>query len=171
MAKQERNSGLDGQVSALMDGELEEAEAACYLSRIKQSPQMRETWDTYHLIGDVLRGENFHSYQARCMERIAVEPTVLAPQPVRSRPQSLLRYALSAAAAVAGVALVVWTAAPGLDTFATAQLKEGAAPLRQDSPPGRREQVENYLFAHQASSTMQAPQIQLVTQESEGTAP
>jgi sigma-E factor negative regulatory protein RseA len=83
-------------VSALMDGELEESEAEVELSRAKGDPAMREAWDTYHLIGDALRGQAALSADvlAKVSSALEQEPTVLAPRsrrPRRSRPPATAR--------------------------------------------------------------------------------
>ena len=44
-------------LSALIDDELHEEEVASQLGRLKSDAQLRQAWDTYHLIGDTLRGE------------------------------------------------------------------------------------------------------------------
>ena len=44
-------------LSALMDGELTDLEAAREWNRLKNDPALRETWHTFHLLGDALRGE------------------------------------------------------------------------------------------------------------------
>ncbi len=45
------------QISALLDGELPEHEAARCLDRLTRDPDLRSAWGRYHLIGDALRGE------------------------------------------------------------------------------------------------------------------
>ena len=45
-------------ISALMDGELDEHEARRAVLRLKDVGAARESWATYHVIGDVLRGES-----------------------------------------------------------------------------------------------------------------
>jgi len=98
-------------ISAFMDGEVEGQEAAAQLARIKGDPALRQTWDTYHLIGDAMRGDGALSprFMGRFHEALAEEPTVLAPMPMRSR-QRAVRIALSMAASIGGVALVGWLA-------------------------------------------------------------
>jgi sigma-E factor negative regulatory protein RseA len=44
-------------LSALVDGELDDVETAKLLAALKQSEALQQEWHTYHLIGDVLRGE------------------------------------------------------------------------------------------------------------------
>lgn len=97
-------------ISALMDGELDGDEVSQLFSRLKPQGEMRESWDTFHLIGDALRGDCCMSpdLKQRIAERLAAEPTVLAPR--RSAPKRVNPYVLSAAASLSAVALVVWVA-------------------------------------------------------------
>ncbi len=44
-------------ISALMDGELDEHEAREQLARLKQDEDLARCWQTFHLIGDAMRGE------------------------------------------------------------------------------------------------------------------
>ena len=44
-------------ISAFMDGETSRLEARQTLLRLKQDDECCETWKTFHLIGDVMRGE------------------------------------------------------------------------------------------------------------------
>lgn len=73
----------------------------------------RQTWDTYHLIGDVLRSPELAitpsaAFRARVSRAIEDElPIVAAPR--RSRP---VRIGLSGLAVAAAVASVVWVAQP-----------------------------------------------------------
>jgi sigma-E factor negative regulatory protein RseA len=97
-------------ISALMDGELDGRQAREELARLKQQDELRDSWDTYHLISDALRGDALLSANLghRVSERLAREPTVLAPH--RSAVRKLTTYALSAAASISAVALVGWVA-------------------------------------------------------------
>ena len=101
-------------VSQLMDGEFEADEAERELSRIKGDPARREAWDAYHLIGDAMRAtarEPVHllqpGFQARLSEKLAAEPTVLAPR-ARPAPFRVQTWAMPIAASVAAVAAVGW---------------------------------------------------------------
>ena len=97
------------QVSALMDGELDDDEARIVFGRFKHNATARDEWEIYHLIGDSLRQTPVwdNGFPARFAEKLAAEPTVLAPsrRPVFRRPL----FALSAAASLAAVSLVAWT--------------------------------------------------------------
>ena len=101
---------MKDQVSALMDGELDDNEARIVVGRFKQDAAMRDEWEIYHLIGDNLRQPPVWSdaFSKRFAEKFAAEPTVLAPsrRPALRRPMVVL----SAAASLAAVSLVAWTA-------------------------------------------------------------
>lgn len=153
--------GVDAEkISALMDGELDSADAAREIARFKQ-PGVRDAarhvaWNTYHAIGDALRGEPAVSqaFATRLAERLAQEPTVLAPR-VRW-PRAVQPYALSAAASVAAVAVVGWVVlnvlnadvAPGTSTSTSRVEPVALAP----------EHVHEYLLAHQGISPTTAIQ-------------
>ena len=70
------------QISRLMDGELEGAEADAAYRELKQ-PEGVETWVCYHVIGDTLRrtSGSMPGFSERFTARLGAEPTVLAPQP------------------------------------------------------------------------------------------
>ena len=97
-------------ISALMDGELDERQAQHELGRLRQNGELQHTWNTFHLIGDALRGERMllTDVGASLSRRLADEPTVLAPQ--RDRSRRATTYVLSVAASVAAIALVGWVA-------------------------------------------------------------
>ena len=123
------------QISALMDGELDDARAHALCAQMKND-ESSECWATYHLIGDALRSECLAQagFARRFAERLAAEPTVLAPgskpiheghdghrtlsphawpagmsgnlsDTIRARPWY---YGMAAAASVAAVGLVGW---------------------------------------------------------------
>ena len=115
------------QISALMDGELDDARAHSLCGQIK-SEESSECWAAYHLIGDALRNECIaqSGFARRFAERLALEPTVLAPvahagskaaadahhsfgfpsrAALRSRPWY---YGMAAAASVAAIGVVGW---------------------------------------------------------------
>lgn len=169
-------------VSALMDGELSGDSAGREASLLRTDDEARRAWNTYHLIGDALRGDLHREYDHEIMARLAAEPVVLAPQrrqlwrnsdnQASGRDWRFVRYGLSAAASVAGVALVVWTAAPVLTPPAEMQLARTtqpvARPVSRDVGPAKG--VENYLLAHQSyspSNAMQgvAPYVRLVSED------
>lgn len=107
----------------------------------------RQVWDTYHLIGDVMRSNElaiqpsaqFHARLSRALE--AELPIVAAP---RRAARGVWRIGLSGAAMAAAVATVVWVAQPafmGKGSNAT-QVLADATPAVDDTA------LSAYLEAH-----------------------
>lgn len=76
-------------ISALADGELDAVQAGRLLKGLR-AEDLRETWNVYHQIGDVIRADAMAAavspdFSRRFAERLAAEPTLLAPR------RSLLR--------------------------------------------------------------------------------
>jgi sigma-E factor negative regulatory protein RseA len=107
------------QLSALIDGEFDIDNAEHLLVVAKSDGELKQSWINYHLIGDVMRGDDLHNSQMtkRIMDMLDNEPTILAPasiDPVNS--QSKLKphnktffarpYVWSIAASVAAVVFV-----------------------------------------------------------------
>lgn len=149
-------------ISALMDGELEDHEAASQVGRLKEDPDLRTAWETYHLIGDAMRGEAGYSsgLVVKISAKLAAEPTILAPRP-RIQSRNVRRIALSAAASIGGVALVIWLAlfdspfAPQ-QNLAVNQAPPGAQTQLAATPANGA--VNDYLLAHQQFSPSTAMQ-------------
>lgn len=100
-------------LSSLVDGECPPgmAEAAC--RRWKSDPDLRHAWQTYHLIGDVLRSDELSpsrpgdaAFLQGLRERLAAEPVPLAPAPLPVQARGASRRWLAPAAMVAGVLAV-----------------------------------------------------------------
>jgi len=79
------------QLSALADGELDDASVARVCARWRADAPAQATWHAYHLIGDVLRSDDLASAPgrdqaglARLRERLVNEPVVLAPASSRT---------------------------------------------------------------------------------------
>src|SRR4051812_50110901 len=85
-----------------MDGELDERAADEATHALRGEGEALEAWRTYHLISDAMRDTRLLSagFTARVAERLAAEPTVIAPANLRRTPAR--RIALAAAASVAG---------------------------------------------------------------------
>jgi len=68
-------------VSALMDGELHGAEFARAMDHLEDSASARAAWDTYHLVGEVLRRGKFAAqpHDAAFLERLRAELSSTAP--------------------------------------------------------------------------------------------
>ncbi len=124
-----------------------------------------------------MRGERLLSpgFAARISERLAGEPTVLAPQ--RRAMTDAARYALSAAASVAAVAVVAWIALSGTGaadrpgatpaTIASTQVAPLQVPATVVNVPDNG-RMHEYLLAHMGvspSTALQglAPYIHTVT--------
>lgn len=144
-------------VSALMDGELDDGDALVEIKRLGGDADAAESWALYHLIGDSLRGEGGAGLApaAALRERLAAEPTVLAPRRT-TLPRKVRLYALSAAASVAGVAVVAWLAVvnqPGsLDRGPGAIAREDAPAIQPAAVALDEAAVREYLLAHQQHS-------------------
>lgn len=142
-------------ISALMDGELDESEARRDVGRLKIDESLRERWDEFHLVRDAMLGEPLLSsrFGENFSRRLAEEPTVLAPQRSTSRARRLTTYAMSAAASVSAAVLVAWVA---LAPTAPEQLVRTtpAVPVEQVSlssvPSDGR--MNEYLLAHESFS-------------------
>ncbi len=105
---------MKDKLSAMLDGDLDDHSCAPVLDRIERDPELKAQWETYCLIGDVLRGEPRHGggLTARVMANIESEPTVLAPSPRRQAPENdaLSRVLMPIAASVMGILAVGWVA-------------------------------------------------------------
>lgn len=96
------------QISALIDGELDENQARGVFDALDGSAALRDEWRCYSLIGDCLRGEAVGAdLSSAVMARLQDEPTVLAPVAKR-RGISRVQRPLAMAAAVTAVAMVAW---------------------------------------------------------------
>ncbi len=175
-------------VSSLMDGELAGLDATREIARLKASEgevSNREPWDTYHLIGDVMRHSRSGAagvpvpsagFSARFNARLAQEPTVLAPRatrlfPVKSKFQTI---ALSAAASFAAIAVVGWMALSNVKPDAPGELAKAsvaaqpqiaavapqtaAALIAAAKPAAAPDHMHEYLLAHQGISPSTAIQ-------------
>lgn len=167
---------MKNQISALIDGELGRDEAERCLQRLKQDSELREVWETHHLIGDALRGQLGYQLGEAFSERLRAEPTVLAPKARQDALRNTRWYALSAAAGVAAVAVAAWVALPQIRTEQVGPMASSlqAAPAQQIEVPAAVG-VGDYLLAHQRfspSSSMQgvAPYVRTVSEERKGAA-
>jgi sigma-E factor negative regulatory protein RseA len=168
---------MNDRLSALMDGELDDKSAAEVIEALARDGEAVETWRTYQVISDAVRGDRLLSvdFSARLAARLAAEPTVLAP---RALPPAEPRrwYAASAvAASVAAVALVGWLAfapqpaqSPQLAETPAAQpqLAQDVTPTMVPLPSA----ASDYLLAHQGFSPRvsiqgMAPYVRTVSEQ------
>jgi hypothetical protein len=101
-------------ISAFVDGESAPADTLAVLKRLRSDEDSRKNIDTFHMIGDVMRGDPVlrGDFVERLRARLDEEPTVLAPH-ARWRRSAPALYA--AAASIAGFAVIVglaWTDNP-----------------------------------------------------------
>lgn len=136
------NDPWEAIVSAWVDGEEE------FRPEDLDSPYGRQVWDTYHLIGDVLRSPELavkptDLFYARLSKAIDEEPPLVAPHALRRHHG--LRMGLSGLAVAAAVVSVVWVALPYF--MAT----ETQAPVQQLVAAATTEDtgLHDYLSAHQ----------------------
>ena len=147
-------------ISALMDGELDAHQTDQQYARIKHDEEARAGWDTYHLIGDALRGSCQVSprFREQLSARLAQEPTVLAPR--RAPAKRVTAYALSAAASLSAVGFVGWMALQQQPAVVATPAPAPAAPAPQTelaSVPSEGN-MSQYLMAHQEFSPSTAIQ-------------
>lgn len=169
-------------ISAFMDGETSRMEAEQALLRLKRDEMCRDTWNTFHLIGDVMRGEAElrDDFAARFRTRIEQEPTLLAPRLVLRKS---VNVALSAAASLAAIAVVLMLVLT--DNPLSPQAPIATAPKSENSqvaqtsarprpaPAATAGKVNEYLMAHQEfspSTTLQgvAPYVRTVSATHDG---
>ncbi len=159
----------DERLSAWVDGEADEIEAAGVLRKLAGDPDVRSECAMAWLIGDALRGS--HPAGLGCdltrsvMTALEREPVVLAPgrTVAPGQKRSLDRWLPAAAAAVAGVAVAAWMS---LSLIAPANNVVVSQPLAVATPPVSASASapvqlvvggeQAYYLAHQAS-TIGAP--------------
>lgn len=139
-------------VSALLDGELDDAEAKRGLSRFPGDAEAAARWADYSLVSDALHGDaaGTGAFMARFRAALEDEPTVLAPMPARKLQPAPYLWTAAAAAMVA-ITWTVWTAAPpdnGSERMVAAQMV-AANDIRPVGAQAPANQLEPYLAAHQ----------------------
>lgn len=135
---------MKDQISALMDDELDVDASDHVFAAVKSSQECYESWSTYHLIGDAMRGnlDLSHDFHKRVMARIEEEPTVLAPKRKLSVKRS---YVMSVAASVAAVMFVGWMVLQQQAQSPVQALPAASVAQSNVSP----ESMNAYLLAHQ----------------------
>lgn len=138
-------------LSSLMDGELDDAASTQCIRALDADPELKAAWNEYHLIGDAIRGSALLSVDVRAEvgQALQQEPTVLAPKPKRGSASGLMRYAMAASFALAGVVgWAVWQSqpepVPGLMAQAVSTPQSGAVQVSAEQVSTRN----SYLQAH-----------------------
>ncbi|NYT59745.1 sigma-E factor negative regulatory protein [Alcaligenaceae bacterium] len=112
------------------------------------TPYGRQVWDSYHLIGDVMRNPDLaikpsDFFYARVSKTIDAEPHIVAPGMLRRhRP---VRLGLSGLAVAAAVASVVWVALPYM--YGSESGQEGSVQVVA-SAGADNNAMHDYLDAH-----------------------
>ncbi len=112
------------QISALLDGELDEARTEAVLALLEQA-EGRVSWELYHQAGDALRSEEIPlamspDFSRKLFARLDAEPIIIAPgaipAPVHAPAggSALRRFALPGMVAAAAVATVAFITTPQL---------------------------------------------------------
>ncbi len=169
------------ELSSLVDGEIELEASARIIDALRRDKGLRETWRTYHLVGDTLRNYPIGSpkFVEDVMSRLEREPIVLAR--TAKRPLfTPFRFAFPLAAALAGMGVVGWVALsmnpiqPAVIASAPSvpQETKGPPPAGQGAAGGLKE----YLMAHQAHSANKgiqgvAPYVRTVSEVRQGAKP
>lgn len=151
-------------LSALVDGESDAQATARFARAWRDDAQLRQRWQTYHLIGDALRSDELARHQPGdafmqgLRARLAQEPVVLAPTPMTppSRKTRWLRP-VSAAAGVVAVAGSVWLLPMRQQGGSPQMLAAQSTPVVTAVAPSglsgdrivRRAGLDVYLSAHQ----------------------
>lgn len=148
---------MTAEISSVMDGEVKYEDAQHLFAATKTRPELMEAWQTYHLIGDCLRQQAPLSkdFALKVSERLAEEPTILAP-PRRNVPSfDHPLIGLSAAASVAIITFAGWSAYQHADlqtpsAIQTASVAQGGqlVAMAQKPYPG----FNSYLVAHRETS-------------------
>ncbi|CAM3766741.1 hypothetical protein CDEN61S_01417 [Castellaniella denitrificans] len=136
----------EASVSSWVDGE------ADIRSEELDTPYGRQLWDTYHLIGDVMRSPDLairpsDRFYVRVSAALEAEPPIVAPSPLARR--HLVRNGLSGLAVAAAVASVVWMARP---FFFAPDAPPASAPVvaQADEPDIADPGLADYMAAHQS---------------------
>ena len=158
---------MNENLSALMDGELDHAQARIVIKSLGSDDASRDHWDLYHVIGESLRGDD--AGRARvpktCTDAIfaalALEPTLLAPKMIKQPVEQRTRIALAMAASVITISVVgVVAVQQQSGQVAPVQLVQQIAPqpvaLSKLPATAAEVRVNDYLVVHRQFSNPSA---------------
>ena len=131
------------QVSALVDGELDDVTVERVIDALLASNELADFWADAHRAGDWMRSDEVIGvgdgavFLRRFSAQLALEPTVLAPSGTRSRRRGFwIRTGLPGASVAAALVVVAWVAVPfgrtddaGKSANATPTVVIAAAPV------------------------------------------
>jgi sigma-E factor negative regulatory protein RseA len=157
-------------ISALMDGELDGKAAAKLIDELERDigslerdGEALDAWRTYHMVSDAMRDTQLLSagFRDRVLQRLAAEPTLLAPKRPASEahygPRKRFATPAAAAASLAAVGLVGWLALAPQHQVApqTTPAAQVAQPMLEAKKPAivpLPTATPDYLLAHQGFS-------------------
>lgn len=172
------------QLSALIDDELDPEHAQYIISGVMAGGQLKQSWDAYHLIGDVMRADyqRHSSLTQKIMQEISQEPVVFSPissQNLKAK-RSFIPSAWSVAASCAAVMLVAFVAIQqqslsttnaSMVTASNTNVKSKSAfrstPVQMASVDVVKNIPSEYLSAHQDLAPNGAHYIQMVAYSGE----
>jgi len=134
-------------LSSLMDGEIRDADQ--WLERLSHDSEMLGTWQRYHIVRDVMKGQASEfptlDISAAVSQSIANEPTILTPIWKRLSPRYVMKQAagLAVAAAVGTVAVlsVQQTQIDPIDVNTVAQTATATQQVAQANTDNKLRQV------------------------------
>lgn len=145
------------QVSDLMDGELDGSQHDAAWRALAKDDELRESWRTYHLIGDCLRGQASapnESCTRKILAKLADEPTILAPQRASEAVvtgRTRIALAMAASVATLGVVGVIATRQPAA-IDAAPQIAQQSSAVQVQQVANGAPQVNDYLALHRQFS-------------------
>ena len=145
---------MKDRVSQLMDGELDDRAAADAIQALSGESEVREAWRLYHLISDAMQDTPVLSagFAARVSEKLAAEPTVVAPNRIKPQPRTWFAMPAAAAASFAGIALVGWLAFAPQQQGTSSPVPLVQAPVEKPVTVPLPSATPDYLLAHQGFS-------------------
>lgn len=166
---------MKSKVSELMDGELDTEDASNVIKIINKNKEWQEEWETYHLIGDVLRESSPLSVNiySSVSQKLKTEPPIFSPNSSidalnRLRRQKHKAFALSIAASMM-VVVSTWVIINN-PFYETQQIEiaensqnksqesspKNVVPVMISSPPSSSNyppvEINDYLFVHREFS-------------------
>jgi len=159
-----------------MDGELAKQEAPNVIEALRKNEEWQKEWETYHLIGDVLRQSSHLSMNlsSSVSQQLKTEPTILFPNTSINTSSTLKQpkhkiFAFSMAASVI-VMISTWIVMHN-PSYETQQTKiaenpqslpqennlKNVVPVMVSSPPSSSNyspvEINDYLFVHREFSS------------------
>lgn len=158
---------MKSKVSELMDGELDTQEAAALITGLKGRDDLRDDWETYHLIGDTLRDSSKLSVDVsqHVSKRLEAEPAIVASYAPKYLPKPFRRKMIGLSVAASLVIMVTgWLSMHALfqpqsqQTLVAdnANVEKMTPPIHviKSSPhanyayPLEPEEINDYLYVH-----------------------